>query len=224
MATIVLVHGVWMDASVWRDVIPALQQAGHSVHGVQLPLTSFEDDVAATRRVLGHAAGDITLVGHSYGGAVITAAAAEDARVKKLVYIAGLAAEAGEVFGALMGMKPPAAQIDLQPDAEGFLWVTAEQFQDALAHDVPHEQIALLTAVQKPYAAKLFGASLPLPAWKTRPSWYLVAAVDRILSPTTQRILAQRIGATMREVDASHTPQLSKPQAVLAIIQEAAAA
>ena len=220
MATIVLVHGVWMDASSWCEVIPALQQAGHTVHGVQLPLSSFEEDVTAVKRVLARAQGEITLVGHSYGGAVISAIDAPS--VKKLVYIAAFAPDAGEVFGSLLAMNPPAAQVDLKPDKDGLLWIDADGMHDAIAHDVPRDTVKLLAAVQKPYAAKLFEASLQQPAWKTRKNWYLLAQQDRILNPKTQHTLAQRIDATVHEVSSSHMPLFSKPESVVEIIHEAA--
>jgi pimeloyl-ACP methyl ester carboxylesterase len=223
MASIVLVHGAWLDASAWREVIPALLQAGHTVHGVQLTLTSFEQDVRATRRVLARAGDEVTLVGHSYAGAVITAAAADQPRVTKLVYIAALAPEANEVFGSILGIDPPRAKFDLTPDADGMTWITADAMHDGLGQDVPFATIALLAAVQKPYAARLFLESLRAPAWRTRPSWYLVATEDRVLSPGTQRMLARRIGATVREVPTSHLPFLAQPQAVIDIIEEAVA-
>jgi pimeloyl-ACP methyl ester carboxylesterase len=223
MATIVLVHGAWLDASAWREVIPALQREGHAVHGVQIPMTSFEGDVAATRRVLARTRGDVILVGHSYGGAVITAAAADAAQVTTLVYITALAPDAGEIFGSLLAIHPPEAHFDLIPDEYGMMWVTADEFKQGLAQDVPRSTTELLTSVQKPYAAKLFLESLPTPAWKTLRSWYLIATEDRVLSPKTQRLLAERIGATIREVPTSHLPFFAKPQAVIDIILEAAA-
>ncbi len=220
MATIVLVHGVWMDASSWREVIPALHQAGHTVHAVQLPLSSFEEDVTAMERVLARTKSDVTLVGHSYGGAVITAAATSS--VKKLVYIAAFAPDAGEVFGSLMGMNPPAATLDLKPDQDGLLWIDADGLQDAVAHDVNRATVELLAAVQRPYAAKLFEANLDTPAWKTRKSWYLLTQQDRVLSPKTQHTLAARINATVHEVPTSHLPLFSKPESVVELIHEAA--
>lgn len=223
MATIVLVHGAWLDASAWRKVIPALEQAGHTVHGVQITLATFDRDVNETKRVLARAQGDVTLVGHSYGGAVITAAAADAARVKQLVYVAALAPDAGEIFGSILGIDPPKAKFDLTPDEYGMMWITADSMQDGLGHDVPRATIELLAAVQKPYAAKLFLESLPTPAWKTRKSWYLITTEDRVLSPKTQRMLADRIGATVRETPTSHLPFFAKPQAVIDIILEAAA-
>ena len=228
MASIVLVHGAWLDASAWREVIPALLQAGHTVHGVQLPLTSFEADLRETRRMLARAqsegTGEVTLVGHSYAGAVITAAAADQPGVTKLVYIAALAPDAGEIFGSILGIDPPKVEFHLTTDADGMIWITADTMHQGLGHDLPFATMALQTAVQKPYAAKLFEESLPDPAWKTRPSWYLVATEDRVLTPATQRLLARRIGATVREVSASHLPFLSQPQAVIDIILEAVAA
>lgn len=221
MATIVLVHGAWLDASAWREVIPALQAAGHTVHGVQLTLKSFDEDVQETRRVLARTEGDVTLVGHCYGGAVITAAAADSVRVTKLVYIAALVPEANKVFGSLLGIDPPRAKFDMAPDEHGMMWITADTMHDGLGHDVPRATIEVLAATQKPYAARLFLEQLPVPAWKTRLSWYLITTEDRVLSPKTQRMLAERIGATTRETPTSHLPFLAKPQAVIDIILEA---
>ena len=223
MATIVLVHGAWLDASAWREVIPALQRAGHTVHGVQLTLKSFDQDVAETRRVLARTEGEVTLVGHSYGGAVTTAAAADAPQVMKLVYITALTPDAGEIFGSILGIDPPKAKFDMTPDEYGMMWITADTMHDGLGHDVPRATIELLAAVQKPYAARLFLEQLPVPAWRTRPSWYLITTEDRVLSPKTQRMLAARIGATVHETPTSHLPFLARPQAVIDILLEAAA-
>ncbi len=221
MATIVLVHGAWLDASAWGEVIPAMQRAGHTVHGVQLPLSSFDADVRETRRVLARTRGEVTLVGHSYGGAVITAAAADMPRIKRLVYITALVPEAHEVIGSLFAIDPPKANFDLVPDQDGMVWVSMDALADGLAQDVPRPTLEVLAAVQKPYAAEVFAGSIPEPAWKTRTSWYLITTEDRTLSPRTQRFLAERIGAHIREVATGHLPFLAKPQAVIGIIEDA---
>jgi pimeloyl-ACP methyl ester carboxylesterase len=219
---IVLVHGVWLDGSSWTEVIKELGHKGYEVHAVQLPLNSFEDDVAATNRVINHVGGPVVLVGHSYGGAV-TSAAGTNPHVEKLVYIAAFAPQPGQVFGELMGMNPPTANVQIVPDAEGYLWVDAPAFADAIAHDIHRGLVNLAVAVQNPYAASLFGASVADPAWQHKPSWYLVTTEDRILSPKTQHTMAKSIGAKVHEVATSHHPLIANPQAVVAIIEEAAA-
>ena len=219
--SILLVHGVWSDGSIWREVITFLAHQGFSVKAAQIPLTSFEEDVAAVNRTLGQLEGPVVLVGHSYGGGVISEAG-NDPKVARLVYIAALAPQPGEVLGAILGRNPPAANIEMQPDAHGFIWATADQYQDAMAHDIHRGLVHMAVAVQKPYAAQIFGASVASPAWKAKPSWYLIATEDRILSPKTQHEIATAINARTRETPTSHMPQLSNPEAVAAIIAEAA--
>jgi pimeloyl-ACP methyl ester carboxylesterase len=219
---IVLVHGVWSDGSAWAEVIKHLGHGGYQVYAAQIPLTSFEEDVAATKRTIEHAGGPVVLVGHSYGGAVITAAGNSE-HVTKLVYIAAFAPEAGQPFGSLLGENPPAAQVEIKPDKDGFVWADAPMFQDAVAHDVHRGLVNLAVAVQKPYAAKEFEATVSDPAWKAKPGWYLVTTEDRILNPKTQHAMAKRINATVREVATSHLPLIANPQAVVDIILEAAA-
>jgi pimeloyl-ACP methyl ester carboxylesterase len=220
---IVLVHGVWCDGSIWREVITLLAHQGYHVTAAQIPLTSFEEDVASLTRTLDHQEGPVVLVGHSYGGAVISAAG-NHPRVEKLVYITAFAPQPGEVFGAIMGKNPPAAQVEMQPDSHGLVWATFAQFQDAIAHDVHRGLVHLAVAVQKPFAMNVFEASVDNPAWQTRPSWYLVASEDRILNPKTQRDMAAAIKATVEEAPTSHLPLLSNPEAVAGIIAEAAEA
>jgi pimeloyl-ACP methyl ester carboxylesterase len=221
--SILLVHGVWSDGSVWREVIALLAHQGFPVKAAQIPLTSFEEDVAAVNRALGQLEGPVVLVGHSYGGGVVSEAG-NDPKVAKLVYIAALAPQPGEVLGAILGRNPPAANIEMQPDAHGFIWATADQYRDAMAHDIHRGLVHLAVAVQKPFAAQIFGASVASPAWKAKPSWYLIATEDRILSPKTQHEIAAAINAQTRETATSHMPQLSNPEAVAAIIAEAAQA
>jgi pimeloyl-ACP methyl ester carboxylesterase len=221
-ANIVLAHGVWSDGSAWRDVIPALVHAGHSVYAAQLPLTSFDGDVAALERLLDHVVGPVVLVGHSYGGAVISAAGDHE-KVKQLVYLCAFAPLPDEAFGSLLGVHPPAAQVDAGPDQHGFVWATPALFADAIGHDLSRSVINLAVTVQKPYAHKLFAATLPNPAWKRKPSAYLIATEDRILNPRTQHMLADRIGATCREIASSHLVIASHPAETAEFILEAAA-
>ncbi len=219
--SILLVHGVWCDGSIWREVIPLLAHQGFRVSAAQISLASFEDDVAAVNRALDHQPGPVVLVGHSYGGGVISAAGRHP-KVEKLVYITAFAPQPGEVLGQILGKNPPAANVEMKPDDHGFIWATSEQFQDAIAHDVHRGLVHLAVAVQKPFATAIFDASVAEPAWQSKPSWYLITTEDRILNPQTQRDMAVAIRATIHETPTSHLPPLSKPEAVAEIIAEAA--
>ena len=221
--SIVLVHGVWSDGSVWREVITLLVHQGFPVVAAQIPLTSFEEDVAAVNRALDNQQGPVVLVGHSYSGGVISEAG-NHPKVEQLVYIAALVPQPGEVLGAILGKNPPAARVEMQPDKHGFIWATSAQYQDAMAHDIHRGLANLAVAVQKPFAGAIFGASVEKPAWQSKPSWYLIATEDRILNPTTQREMAAAIHAQVRETPTAHMPMLSKPEAVASIIVEAAQA
>jgi len=219
---IILVHGVWSDGSSWRDVLTSLAHSGHKVYAAQMPLTSFDSDVAAVERLLDHVVGPVILVGHSYGGAVISEAGGHE-KVRKLVYLTAFAPEPDEPLGSLLMLDPPAAQFELGPDQHGFVWATQAIFADAFAQDLHRGLVNLAVAVQKPYAHKLFTATVQRPAWKTLPSAYLITTEDRILSPKTQAMLAQRIGATTREIASSHHVIASHPEEVAEFIREAAA-
>lgn len=221
--SILLVHGVWSDGSVWREVITDLAHKGFSVRAAQIPLTSFEEDVATVKRALDNLGGPVVLVGHSYGGGVISEAG-HHLKVAKLVYIAALAPQPGEPLGAILGRNPPAANVEMQPDAHGFICATSEQYQDAMAHDIHRGLVHLAVAVQKPFAAQIFGASVAAPAWQSKPSWYLIATADRVLNPKTQYEISAAIGAKVHETPTSHMPMLSNPGAVSGIIAEAALA
>jgi pimeloyl-ACP methyl ester carboxylesterase len=217
---IILVHGVWSDGSSWREVLTALAHSGHKVYAAQLPLTSFDGDIAAVERLLDHVVGPVILVGHSYGGAVISAVGGHE-KVKKLVYLAALAPDTDEPIGSLLLLNPAAARVEMGPDQHGFVWATAAIFADAIAHDIHRGLVNLAVAVQKPYAHKLFLATVQAPAWKTKPSAYLVATEDRILSPKTQQMLAGRIGALVREVASSHLIIAAHPDEVVEFILDA---
>ena len=218
---IILVHGVWSDGSSWRDVVRPLAHSGHKVYAAQMPLTSFDGDVASVERLLDHVVGPVVLVGHSYGGAVISAVGGHE-KVRKLVYLTAFAPEAGEPFGSLLMLNPPSADVvDMGPDQHGFVWATPGIFADAIAHDMHRGLVNLAVAVQKPYAHKLFLSSLQNPAWKSKPSAYLVTTDDRILNPRTQHMLAQRIGAVTREISSSHYVIASHPEEVAEFILDA---
>lgn len=220
--TIVLVHGAWSDGSIWKEVLLPLAHAGYAVRAAQIGLESYAADVAAVERLLEQVEGPVLLVGHSYGGAVISSAG-NHAKVKALAYVAAFAPEASEVFGSLMSMHPAKAQMNLSPDAQGYLWMTAAFAAEALGHDLHRGVIHLAVAVQKPTSAAVFGETLQEPAWKTKPSAYLVTTDDRILAPETQQELARRIGARIEEVAASHLVVLSQPEAVANFLLKSAA-
>ena len=223
--TIVLVHGAWSDGSSWTNVLVPLAHEGYTVRAAQLPLKSYEADVAAVELLLNHLNhidGPVLLVGHSYGGAVISAAG-NHAKVQALAYVCAFVPEADEVFGSLLSMHPGKSQMTVGPDANGFMWIDAEYAADALGHDLHPGVIHLAVAVQKPVSYKLFESKLSDPAWKRKPSAYLVTTEDRILAPETQHALAKRIGARTEEVAASHLVTLSQPDAVVQFLRTSAA-
>lgn len=218
-ASIVFVHGLWADGSCWNDVIPALITEGHDVISVQNPLSTLADDVAATNKALDKLEGPIVLIGHSWGGVVITAAGVHP-KVKALVYVAAMAPDKDETLAGLTESYPTAALQHLDI-ADGYIWLTKEGMQKYFASDVPEKQTALMYATQGPANAVLFGEKMGTPAWKEKPSWYIVAGKDDAISPELERIMAKRIGATITELDTSHVPMISKPEEVLKVIREA---
>jgi pimeloyl-ACP methyl ester carboxylesterase len=222
--TIVLVHGAFADGSGWSHVIPALEDAGHTVIAVQNPLTSFADDVATTKRVIDAQKGPVVAVGHSYGGAVITGAALDSPNVQALVYIAAFAPDAGEVIGALLQQYPSKIGEALAPDAAGFVYIDRARFAEVFAADVPDVERRVMAATQKPAHGSTLAHVHETPAWRSIPSWYLVATDDQAINPELQRFFARRMGATTTEVKASHVPFISKPATVVSVIEEAAAA
>lgn len=220
--TVVLVHGAFADGSSWGDVIPGLEKAGFDVIAVQNPLTTYADDVATTRRVIDAQSGDVVVVGHSYGGAVITKAALGAANVKALVYVAAFAPDANENLQALLEKYPSKIGGALVPDAAGFLYIDRAQFKEVFAADVSERVLSVMSATQKPINSQTFGQEYETPAWKDLPSWYLLATDDQAINPELQRMFAKRMGATTREVKSSHVPFASNAAAVVSIIEEAA--
>ena len=220
--TIVLVHGAFADGSSWQKVIPILQRDGYSVIAVQNPLTSLAADVETTKRVVAAQGGAVVLVGHSYGCAVITEAAAGSANVKALVYIAAFAPEAGEPIGAYGDKYPTSLGTGLRPDAAGFLYIDRALFHDLFAADVPPAETNVAAATQKPIIGSVFGASVEHATWKTIPSWYLVSPDDRAINPELERFYAKRMGATTTEIKSSHVAFLSHPAEVARLIEQAA--
>src|SRR5262245_26081470 len=221
--TAVLVHAAWADGSSWNKVTTRLEAEGFRVVAAQIPLTSWSDDVAALRRVLRRQSGRVVLVGHSYGGAVTTAAAADDPNVRALVYVAAIVPDEGETVGEVFGREVADAKAPaLQSDEDGFLWVTVDAFRTAIAPDATEEEASLMAANQKPIAVKCLGEPMGRPAWKQKPSWFLIAENDRMVSPKTQRFLAERMHSTIVSLPADHFPVLSAPEAVSRLIREAA--
>jgi len=222
--TVVLVHGAFADGSGWGNVIPLVEQTGCDVIAVQNPLTSYADDVATTRRVIDAQSGPVVLVGHSYGGAVITKAAKGASNVKALVYVAAFGPDEGENLQALLEKYPSKIGVALVPDAAGFLYIDRGKFKEVFAADVSERDLSILSAAQKPIASQTFGQVYEAPAWKEIPSWYLVANDDQAINPELQRMFAQRMNATTRDVKSSHVPFVSNPSTVASIIGEAAEA
>jgi len=224
--TVVLVHGAFADGSTWSQVIPLLQAKGLKVVAVQNPLTSLAADVAATRRVLDRESAPVVLVGHSYGGVVITEAGQQD-NVKVLVYVAAYAPSEGQSIADLNKDYPtPSGFSHIVADKEGFLTLTEEGVAQHLAQDVGADQARLMAAVQAPTQSKNFEAKVSVAAWKTKPSWYVVSEQDHMLQPELQRAMARKIHANVLSLAAGHAPQLSRPaevaEAILAATQAAA--
>jgi pimeloyl-ACP methyl ester carboxylesterase len=222
--TIVLVHGAFADGTGWQRVIPTLQRDGYEVIAVQNPLASLAGDVETTKRVIDAQKGPVVLVGHSYGGAVITGAAAGSSNVKALVYLAAFAPEAGEPVGAFGEKYPVDLNSALKPDSAGFLYVDRARFRELFCADVPATEARVAAATQKPIHNSAFGASVPQAAWKNIPSWYLVSQDDRAINPELERFYAKRMNAKTSEVKASHVAFISHPDVVARLIEQAAAA
>src|SRR6476469_4323306 len=221
---VVLVHGAFADASGWGDVIRALQKKGYDVTAVENPLSSYADDVATTKRLIDAQKGPVVVVAHSYGGAVISGAAAANPNVKALVYLAAFAPEANEPVGPLTDKYPTALGKALRPDAAGFLYIACDQVHNVFAADLPESAARVVCATQKPVHNSVFGATIDSPAWKTIPSWYLVSRNDHALNPDLERFYAKRMHATTSEINSSHVAFISHPQVVARLIEQAAAA
>ena len=223
LPNVVLVHGAWADGSSWSKVIPLLQEKGYNVTAVQIPLTSLADDVAVTSRVLSMQKGPTLLVGHSYGGVVITVAGANASNVVGLVYVSAFAPDAGEVLGELNGRMPAGSgQANIRPDAYGFLWIDPKAFPESFAQDVDPVVARVMAAVQKPLAASIFGDKVTQAAWKSKPSWYLVSENDRIINPDLERFMSKRIGAKeVVSIPSSHASLVSHPSEVAKLIMDA---
>jgi pimeloyl-ACP methyl ester carboxylesterase len=222
--SVVLVHGGFVDGSGWDEVYRVLKKNGYRVSVVQNPTTSLDADVAAAKQVIAAQTGPVVLVGHSYGGVVITEAG-NDPKVEALVYIAAFAPDKGESVSTLIKNPPPGAPVPpILPPRNGFLFLDAAKFADSFAADVAPDRAEFLANSQVPWGLDALNGAVTAPAWKTKPSWYLVATEDRMIPPPAQRSMAKRAGAATTEVAGSHAIYMSKPKDVALVIKKAAAA
>ncbi|HEV2863718.1 MAG TPA: alpha/beta hydrolase [Pyrinomonadaceae bacterium] len=224
VTNVVLVHGAWADGSGWEGVYRILTDDGYRVSVVQHPTISLAEDVAAVRRVVAAQDGAVVLVGHSYGGAVITEAG-NDPKVTRLVYITAFAPDRGESISALIKDPPPGSPAPpILPPQDGYLLLDREKFPAAFAGDVDAGRAAFMADSQLPWGLDAIGEAIGEPAWRSKPSWYLVATDDRIIPPPAQRLMAGRAGSTVVEAAGSHAIYVSRPEAVAALIEQAAGA
>jgi pimeloyl-ACP methyl ester carboxylesterase len=219
---VVLVHGAWADGSCWRGVIEGLQSEGYTVTAPQFPLTALADDVARLREVLARQSGPTILVGHSYGGQIMTALGTDAPGVVALVYIAAFALDKGESLGALLAQGPPApALVHQSIDDRGFVWLAEDDFTGHFAADVDPVTSKVMFAVQQPLASSAFNDEMGVPAWRSLPSWYLITTEDEALPPPAQRMFADRMGATTMDVPSSHVAMVSHPKDVIRLTEMA---
>jgi pimeloyl-ACP methyl ester carboxylesterase len=222
---IVLVHGAWADGSCWSAVIESLQAGGYNVTAPQFPETSLADDVARLRHVLARQSGPTIVAGHSYGGQIATALGTDAPNVAGLVYIAAFGIDEGESLGALLGAGPPTPSLaHLIVDEQGFGWLPEEDFVNHFAADVDPVKARVLYAVQQPLSLSTFEDVMGVPAWRSLPSWYLVATNDEAIPPDAERMFAQRMGASTVEVSSGHLAMVSHPDEVVKLIKAAAEA
>jgi len=216
-STVVVAHGAWADGSSWKEVILLLGEKGMKVVAAPLPLSSLDDDIAALNRTIARTKGPVIVAGHAYAGAVI--AAANEERVKALVYVAALAPEEGETVAQVFYRDEAHPQAPkLAPDKDGWIWMPEEGFSNAFAHHATADQIAVSKAVQRPIALKCIQESAPKPAWRSKPSWFLIAEEDRMINPKTQHFMAKRMQARIHSFAVDHTPLLTAPERVLEVI------
>ena len=225
LPNVVLVHGAWADGSSWSSVVQQLQADGYSVSAPQFPETSLADDVARLRQVLNRQTGPTIVVGHSYGGQIMTALGTDAPNVVALIYIAAFGLDQGESLGALLGAGPPTpALAHLIVDEQGFAWLPEEDFVSHFASDVDPVKARVMYAVQQGLSMSTFEDVMGVPAWKSHPAWYLVATEDQAIPPDAERMFAQRMGATTVEVTSSHVAMVSHPDEVVRLIRAAAEA
>jgi len=219
---VVLVHGGFVDGSGWEGVHKALKRAGYTVAVVQNPTISLADDVAVTKRAIAAQNGPVILVGHSYGGVVITEAG-NDPKVAGLVYVAAFAPDRGESVNELIKNPAPGAPVPpILPPQEGFLFLDKAKFAASFAADVPPDAAAFMADSQVPWGVEALGGKISEPAWRAKPSWYLVTTDDKMIPPDAQRAMSKRAGSKVEEVKASHSVYVSQPRAVASIIEKAA--
>ncbi|MCI0354182.1 MAG: alpha/beta hydrolase [Acidobacteria bacterium] len=221
--TIVLVHGFWGGAAHWSKVIVVLSRKGFTkLHAVELPLTSLADDAARTRKMVAQQSGPVLLVGHSYGGAVITEAG-DMPNVVGLVYIAAFAPDAGESPGGITQGNPPAAIANVAPDSDGYLWIRQDKFHESFCQDLTPDEALVMAVTQKAPLGTTFGDNVTAPAWKKKPSWYQISSEDRMIHPDNQKRMSARINPRrVITLAASHASLASKAEEVAALIEEAA--
>ena len=221
--TIVLVHGFWGGAAHWSKVIVELSRKGYSkLRAVELPLTSLADDAERTRKMVAQQSGPVLLVGHSYGGAVISEAG-DMPNVVGLVYIAAFAPDAGESPGGISQAHPPAAIANLAPDSDGYLWAKYEKFHESFCQDLTPDEALVMAVTQKAPLASTFGDNVTAPAWKKKPSWYQISSEDRMINPENQKKMSARMNPRkIITLAASHASLASKPAEVSSLIDEAA--
>ena len=221
--TVVLVHGGFVDGSGWEGVYKILKEHGHDVSVVQNPTTSLTEDVAATKRVIATHDGPVMLVGHSYGGAVITEAG-NDPKVEKLVYIAAFAPDKGESVNTLIANPAPGAPVPpILPPQDGYLFLDKAQFPASFAGDVDPERAAFMADAQVPWGVDALAGEVSQPAWKNKPSWYMVTSEDKMIPPPAQQFMSTRAGSKVVEVQGSHSIYVSRPDAVAGLIEQAMA-
>jgi pimeloyl-ACP methyl ester carboxylesterase len=222
--SVVLVHGGFVDGSGWEGVYHILKKDGYNVCVVQNPTLSLADDVVVTRHAIASQSGRVILVGHSYGGVVITEAG-NDPKVAALVYIAAFAPDAGESVASIIKDPPPGAPVPpILPPTDGFLFLDRAKFAASFAADVDAQKAAFMADSQMPWGVDALGGAASQPAWKSKPSWYLVATDDKMIPPPAQQFMAKRAGATVTEIAGSHAVYVSQPNAVAALIEKAAKA
>jgi pimeloyl-ACP methyl ester carboxylesterase len=217
---VVLVHGAWADGSSWGKVIPILEKAGHRVIAVQMPLHSAADDIATVKRAINHIGGPVTLVGHSYGGFVITNAAYNNPNVTGLVYIAAFAPDEGQSLSSFVDVKKFPKDL-LVFDSGGFIYLNPEMFRGAFAQDVDPAEADILAVVQKPINQSIFVEKSGPPAWKQLPTWYQISGGDHAIPPDTQRLFAKQMNATTVSINASHASYVSHPNEIAQLILNA---
>ena len=219
-STVVVAHGAWADGSSWNEVILPLSKQGLQVVAAPLPLTSLSDDITALNRTIARTQGPVIVAGHAYAGAVI--AGANEDRVKALIYVAALAPDEGDTVAEVFYRDEAHPQAPkLAPDKDGWIWMPKEGFANAFAHHATPDQIAICKAVQRPIALKCIQVPASRPAWRSKPSWFLIAEEDRMINPKTQHFMAKRMGARTQSLAVDHTPLLSAPVKVVDIILKA---